>query len=80
MQMRFSKLARLLYRDTVEQKHQERDRLLKEIKDFEAKIEKTNPSKQKAKAIADTKIPSTPLAEVLIKHILAVTCHNVTVQ
>lgn len=66
----FGNLARLLYRDTLKQKHQNRSRLLQELKSGSDKKTKALPSKEKAKAIANT--ASTPLAEVLLQHVIAV--------
>lgn len=60
--------------ETEKQKHQSRARLHQEIKDKEVKRDAvTCPSKTKQKTIAE-RVETTPLAEMLLAHLQAVTC------
>ena len=70
-QLKFPALARLLYRDTVRQKHQDRSRLREEL-NRKGPTTKALPSQAKAKAIADASAPTTPLAEIALKHLTLV--------
>lgn len=68
MSFKFAALVKLLYRDNLKQKHQSRARLHQEIKDKAVKRDAvTCPSKTK-------RVETTPLAEMLLAHLQAVTC------
>ena len=57
----------------MEQKHDDKSGLLKEIKDKDvaATALEDYPSKVKAKTIADKRIATTPMAEVMLKQLIA---------
>lgn len=69
----FAQLAKLVYRDNVEQKHDDKSGLLKEIKDKGKGVAALEdcPSKVKAKTIADKRVATTPMAEVMLKQLIA---------
>ena len=73
--LKFNELAKLVYRDSVEQKHQDRSRLALELVNGAVAGNASNvPSKMKLKTIADTSVPTAPLAEALLKHLIEVPC------
>ena len=57
----------------MEQKHEDKSGVLKEIKDkgVAATALEDCPSKVKAKTIADKRVATTPMAEVMLKQLIA---------
>lgn len=72
MNMTFPQLVKLLYRDDVKQKHQNQDRLHKEIKDKDLEL-KGKPDPKDSKADQIPRWESTPIAEMGLKHLQAAT-------
>lgn len=66
---KFSSLSRLLYRDTLKQKHSDQPEILKQIKNSANTAADSRPSHAKAKMIREG-AETLPLAEVLLKHLL----------
>lgn len=66
-QMQFNQLAALLYRDNIRQKHQARDRLLKELTDKKAEEDRHKDALKKLDFGGQNK---DPVAELLVEHLL----------
>ena len=70
-EMNFSALCALLYRDTVQQKHSNRGRLVAELTDKKAAEDKDKQAR--LKSIRDSSREGVePMADILLEHLLAV--------
>lgn len=70
-QSKFPMLARLLYRDSLKQKHQDQSRLREELVKKGDKGEQLSRGQAKVKSLAAATVESTPLADMTLKHLIA---------